>query len=250
MKLRLLCACLICALALTLCCACGETVRGDLSERFSSEQTVDYEGVKYRVKNRMATMVFLIVDDDAAPQEQIWMMGILSVDDSAKKIRPLFIDPRTLTKENATIFDVFSEGESLEARCVQLVEELNLLLPHPILGDYLALKIEGLDVLDGGVENASPDTLKQRLKTIKRDLEASGTNDLMDVLDRLSAYIETNMKTGAVVRIGDKTEYYDVLPSQNIAGEQLSEDGKTVIRLHADTLLPLYIDAFYEEKIW
>lgn len=250
MKKRIPCILLIICLLFSLSAASAETERGDLTARFSNEQTVVYESVNYRVKNRMATMVFLIVDEDAAPAEQIWMMGILSVDDALKQIHPLFLDPRTLAEDESLLYDVFAAGETLEERCVQLVEKINLLLPHPILKDYLALKIEGLDMLDGGVENASPATLKQRLKDIKRSMEASGTNDLMDVFDKLSAYIETNMKTGAVVRIGDKTEYYTILPSQSIAGEEKTLHEKTAVVLNADALLPLYINAFYEEKIW
>lgn len=245
--------CLICSLAM------AESGRGDLTERFS-EPTLEYQGATYRIKNRLTTLVFLFVDELAPAEEQIQMLGILAVDDDLKRIVPFFVDGRTqITDESGRavqLYELYAQGEDGAQRCELLLKGLNALFPHDVLENYMAVEIKGLDLLDGGAQEAiagenQQAALKQRLKKIKAGAEGSSANDMMDQFSRLSEYIETNMKTGAVAKVADKAERYDVTASQTLPGETvITPDGSAYVQVKDETLLPMIIDAFYEEKIW
>ena len=243
---------LLIVLCILFSCAAAETVRGDLTARFSGSETLEYQDVTYRVKNRMSTMVFAIIDRQAAPEEAIWMLGVLSVDDTQKQIHPLFINPAMLIEESScAVYTSFAQDESWELRCQRLVATLNTLFPHEVLDNYFVLDVQGVELLGGGDENLSPDTLKSRLKALKTTLETNSTSDLLGVYDFLGDYIETNMKSGALIRIGDKTQYYEVLPSVTLpVCERTDNIGRVYAYPDEDALLPLYITVFYEEKVW
>lgn len=247
-----------CILCLTGTLAAAETARGDLSDRFS-EPTIEYQGVTYRVKNRLSTMVFLFVDETVEPQEQILLMGIIAVDDDQKRLVPFYVDSHTeIAGEDGQpqcLFEIYASGEDDEQKCLQLVEALNTLFPLKVLESYMAVKVEGLDLLDGGAPETDADAdrqaaLKQRLKRIKATAAGASSNDIMSQFSAMSEYLVTDMKTGAVAKIADKANRYEISPSSVLPGEMLEEEQGMVYRIDEEELLPLVIDAFYEEKIW
>ncbi len=247
-----------CILCLTGTLAAAETARGDLSDRFG-EPTVEYQDVTYRVKNRLSTMVFLFVDETAEPEEQILLMGIVAVDDDQKRLVPFYVDSRTeIIGEDGQprrLFEIYTSVEDDEQKCLQLVQAINALFPLEVLESYMAVKIEGLDLLDGGAPATEAGTdrqaaLKQRLKRIKAEAEGASSNDVMSQFSAMSEYLVTDMKTGEVAKIADKATRYEISPSCLLPGELLEAEQGMVYRINEEELLPLVIDAFYEEKIW
>lgn len=214
--------------------AAAETERGDLTARFSSDETLVYQGVTYRLKNRMTAMVMAVTDRQAAPQEAVWLLGMLAVDDAQKQMHVLLMDP--------AVYLQGAVGEEGPRRGEVLLDLLNALLPHRALERYLLLDVQGLDLLDGGAAAAAPETTRSRLQGIRTWLEEKSSAEWLTLLEALSGYMETDLQPGALIRIGEKAKDYQVLPAVllPVCGGAIPE---------GEELLPLYIPAFYEEKI-
>lgn len=245
------------ALLLVLCLlavsACAETVRGDLSERFGDIPRIEYEGQSYALKNRITTVLAMGIgkgEDDQALSDVNFM---LVIDDNAKTFTVMEIPPDTLvefpmddgTHSNIRFQDVFALGADLDDGGVKMVRAMNTLLGEDLVEHYLAFDAQGAVVLDG--ELAAIANTRDRLKAMKALVEGMDSDQLNDTYKLLGDYIITDMKSGAVMKVIDKMDRYEVLPRLMLPGEACeASDGGTLFNPDANEILKLRVNAFYE----
>lgn len=254
MRRRLLiCLTLLLALFLSAGCASAETVRGDLTERFSDIPRIEYEGQSYALKNRITTVLAMGIgaDEEGKPRADVNFM--LIVDDDAKTFSVVEIPSDTLvqisredgTPWNMRFQEVYGLGADPDEGGLKMLEALNSILEEERVEHYLAFDAAGAVVLDK--ELASIEDTKERLKAMKTLVEEMDSNQLNDTYKLLGDYIITDMKSGAVMKVIDKMDRYDVLPRITLPGAQYNaNDGGTVYIHDTNEILKLRVSAFYE----
>lgn len=253
--------------------ASAENAAADLQARFGGADALQYQGKSYVPKNRSSTMMVAICE-----KGQLQLLFLISVDDDAKRIVPVSLDILTAIEEfdNNTLYYIYNHGSypadasitREDADAQRLLEAVNSLFPQPLVENYLVLNVEGLDQLDGG---ANPDpaltpaeNTKIRLKALAKSAMGASSSQQMDIADALSGYLDTDVKTGAMMKIMDKAQRYEILPTQTIPGtpfqpEAAEDTGGDVpmdtprnlpIALDESLLLALTVEYFYEENPW
>lgn len=243
--------------------AWAETERGDLTERFSDEITVEYNGVTYRLRSRLTTVLAMGTSRTTDPEGQVRVeyLAMIVVDDDLNQITPIQLDVRTLVPaadgETVQLRMCYGQEEDAKLNCEQVLQAVNALLPDAILEHYVALDIDGLDMYDDEealAAAAAGDTealFKARLRTLQAEAESASSSELNALFNELSDYIVTDLKSGAMMRIADKVDRYDVLPTVDIAGEVTADAaGGEVYQIDTEDLLANVVSTFFEEKIW
>ena len=267
------------ALGLLLCMlssmAVAEEARGDLSQRFADVKTIEYDGKTMRMKNRLTSILFAVVDYEAQGPDALLFAALAVVDDDLRRITPVqlcrSLAVETQTGELQPLYAAFADGGTQQARSEALLAAVNSLFPEAAVGHHVVLDVRGLDVLDGGSFAASeqiavqPESamgtkeamaqaeldLKARLRSIKNGADEAGSDELMDMFDALSGYFVTDMKSGALVKAADKTERYEIVSTAQLPGGNLpAEAGGYVFVPDADAVLAQAIEIFYEETFW
>lgn len=155
----------------------AETVRGDLSTRFSSESDIEYEGVTYRLRKRLTTLLIAGTDkreDEAAASMEFRNGGqadfllLLVLDANRDTIQPIQINRDTMTE--ITVLNVLGKvsgtrtaqlclahgfGDGAEQSCELLVSAVSGSLRDVPIDDYMALSLDGIAAFNdalGGVE--------------------------------------------------------------------------------------------------
>lgn len=254
MRRRLsICLALLLALILLIGCAKAETVRGDLTERFSDIPRIEYEGQSYALKKRITTVLAMGIGADEAGNARADVNFLLIIDDDAKTFTVIEIPADTLvqvpledgTSWNVRFQDVYAQGASPDEGGLKMVETLNGLLDEERVEHYLAFDANGAAVLDA--ELASIEDTKERLKAMMALVEAMDSDQLNDTYKLLGDYIITDMKSGAVMKVIDKADRYERLPRIMLPGVPYNaNDGGTLYVHDTNEILKLRVNAFYE----
>lgn len=241
------------------------SAQNELENRFSDIPTLEYNGVNYRLKNRLTTVLIMgtaretaEVDKGAVRAEFIAM---LVVDDNAKTITPVQIDSLTPVAVEGmeaaeAMRTLFSAGEDQHISCDTLRQGMNGLLQAEILEHYLSLDIDALEpydalaVVEEGDDQTPKAVMKRRLKALKAQAESSNSDELNDLFTSLSDHIVTDMKTGAIMKIIDKADRFEVLPSVYVPGAYALENEKEIFVVDEAGFQEIIINTFYEENIW
>ena len=201
--------------------AAAEETYIDLQERFGDVQTYEYEGATYYMKNRVSTTLVLCAN--LPPEGQTGagnaeLILILPIDDDAKTASPIQFDAGMtagwLEGEDAgkTLGELYAQAENADEGSLRLMEAINALFPAAVIEHYALLDLRGLPNLDGienTAENVAGEALVERLKAIKTATEANPDADLKGMLNALTGYIVTDMKSGAMIKVVDKVDRYD-----------------------------------------
>lgn len=253
MRKKLLGMLLVLLLVLSAASAYAETVRGDLSERFNDIPKIEYEGQTYALKNRITTVLAMGIGKDESGNPRTDVNFMLVVDDDAKTFSVMEIPVDTLvqviredgTPWNMRFQDVYAAGTDSDDGGLKAVETLNAVLGEARVEHYLAFDAEGAAVLD--IQLASIKDTKERLKAMMTLVEEMDSDQLNDTYKLLGDYIITDMKSGAVMKIIDKMDRYEVLPRIKLPGAQYNaNDGGTLYVADENGILKFRVNAFYE----
>ena len=245
--------CLLLALVLSIGCAAAETVRGDLTERFSDIPRIEYEGQSYALKKRITTVLAMGIGSDESGKPRADLNFMLIIDDDAKTFSVIEIPADTLvqvphedgTLRNMRFQDVYALGGTPDEGGLKMVENLNSLLDEERMEHYLAFDAKGAAVLD--IELAAIEDTKERLKAMMALVEEMDSDQVNDTYKLLGDYIITDMKSGAVMKVIDKMDRYEVLPRIMLPGAQYNaNDGGTLYVHDTNEILKLRVNAFYE----
>lgn len=246
--------------------AMGEQNRdaqSDLENRFNDVPTLEYNGMTYRLKNRLTSVLILgtALETEGAeigvPRAEF--VAMLVVDDDAKTITPIQIDclaPVSVEGMEAAevMRTLFSKNEDQTVSADVLRQGMNGLMNEEILEHYLALDIDSLeeyDALSEPQENETPKAvMKRRLKALLAQAESASSDQLNDMFVSMSDHILTDMKTGAIMKIIDKTDRYEVKDSVYVPGDYALENEREVFDIDEAGFLEIIVNTFYEEKIW
>jgi hypothetical protein len=144
-------------------------------------------------------------------------------------------------------------GEDDEAGCLQMLSVVNGMLPLQMMEHYLALDSDGLTEYDPGETEGltAAEIFKNRLKTLKAQAETYSTDQLNDLFYELSDYIVTDMKSGAIMKIIDKADRYEILSSIHVPGEYVMEgDAAAAFVPDEAALQEIVMSTFLEENPW
>lgn len=238
-------------------------VQSDLENRFNDVPTLEYNGVTYRLKNRLTSVLILgtALETEGAeigvPRAEF--VAMLVVDDNARTITPIQIDclaPVSVEGMEAaeTMRTLFSRNEDQKASADILRQGMNGLMSEEILEHYLTLDIDSLesyDAVSAPEENETPKAvMKRRLKALLAQAESASSDELNDMFVSMSDHILTDMKTGAIMKIIDKTDRYEVTDSVYVPGSYVLENEQEVFDVDEAGFLDIIVNTFYEEKIW
>jgi len=245
-------------LVVMMLCACGahaETVRGDLSERFGSEVVLTYQDTEYQVRKRLTNVLFLGTElNEETQRYETVMMIVLSIDDNQKLITPIMLDCAkecVSTEENEeiaevrTLGEVISQYEEVKEGAEAVVNEVNALLPDVLIKDYLALDLAGLTLLDGRTDAE----YEERMRSIATQFTDISTGDINRLLEELSPYLTTEMKSGGLMKVVDKTERYDRKSMLRLCvQEELLQNNPRLTLWTDEVWLGTIIETFLEKK--
>ena len=248
-----ICACLLAGTAF------GETERGDLSDRFSEIPRIEYNGASYSLRSRITTVLLMgVARDEALGRDVSDFTALVVLDDNAKRIMPVRLDGNLMVElEGAELplREVYAQGEDQEENCLRMVDAVNALLGEALIDDYFAFEVEGASAVDGYVPVEG--NTEEQLRALKAVLEEKSLDELSEQYAQLSDYIITDMKSGAVMKIADKSERYErlhsvPLPTLAEGAQDVSAEaqGNAYLRADAQAILPLLVDLFYEEDKW
>jgi len=230
----------------------------DLAARFE-EGTVEKDGVNYRLRKRLSSTLIICtetIEGVATPG----FMCILSTEDNEKVISVAYLDTMVLCADEGensdlTLSELFIEklpGADPKAAGAAVLEEVNALIGETLVGDYLVFDVAGLETIEGlpecdvtGLDRI--ESMKARLKNAKNYAETLPSDSATDLIGKLSAFLATEMKSGALIKIADKAERYQTNPSIHLeAAPETDADGREYIRLEPGRLFDTLFDIFYE----
>jgi len=231
----------------------AETAEGDLPEQYPEEITLDVEGVPYRLKKR-STFALVICVENTENEAFSGYMGVLAVDDNAKNLMLIELDDRMAAladDEEMRLSDAYLSGEALQESSLMTLEVLNRILPYGVVDHYIVFDMKGLEVLEGypGYDSgaASEEDVKQRLKRAKACVEGLPSNQVSDVLEKLSGYVKSDLKSGALMKIADKAEKYEILPTVHFLNSTLQlVDEKEFMIADEQEAYRISVESFFE----
>ena len=221
MRLKKLLSMLLVLMLMLAQAAFAEETYVNLDERFGDVPTYEYEGKTYYMKDRVKTTLIMCANLDEYETEGVGsaeLIILLAIDDDSKRVLPIQLDGDMIVSwvegapEGITLNELFAAKTDAAEGTLAMLDAMNALYPSAVINDYAVLDLEGLPLLDGvenTEENTSGDGLMERLRTIKGTVEQSSTSEMNDMLDSMSEYIVTNMKSGAMMKVVDKTDRYD-----------------------------------------
>lgn len=252
----------VCFVLLAICMvasgAGAETERGNLEERFEDILKIEYEGVSYQQRGRLTTVLGMGIAENEQGVRQADYAVILVVDDNQKIMSAVEIAPETIVQVpsgtegeewNMCFSDVYALGGDPDENCLRMLEEANKVLGLELVEHYMAFDMEGVKVI-GGEEMAQGDT-KTQLKALKDMLMGMSSDQLNETYALLGDYIITDLKSGAAVKIIDKADRYEILPTMDLPGIEVDAgESGIVISPDAGGILKLVVDVFFEESVW
>ena len=255
MRRILLKFCLVPLLILSLCAGVclAETVKGDLSDRFSDIPSKEIDGVKYMLRNQLTVVLLMGVMEDAELGGNVSdFTALLVIDDDERRISPIRFDGNTLVEvegqpQPVPLRQVYMLGEDPERRCQLMVDAVNSLLGEERITDHLAFDLRGQAVIEG-YQPVEGDAETQ-LRALKAALETRPTGELTDLYAQLADYITTNMKSGAAAKVADKAQRYEVVDSVPLPTLPLAE-GELNPSVDAQAVADLVLSLLYQPSNW
>lgn len=250
---RALGRCLILVLALSLLAgaAMGETVRGDLTERFANIPQIEYGGETYYQRSRLTSlMVTGILPDekDGAPRTDF--VAVFAIDDNEKRITPIYIDGQTTVEiegESLPLREVYALGEDPDENCLRMVDTVNGLLGGELLEDYMAIDLDGITAV--AAFSQLEGNTRERLHLLRLILEKIPSKQLNKMYGEISDYVVTDMKSGAVMRVLDKTDRYEIAETVDLPVLPAQAEGDPILP-DAERILEMVIGVFYDTKLF
>jgi len=234
----------------------------DLGDRFSDIPSYEYNGTTYYMKDRVNTTLVMCVNlnDDGMSAGTVELMLLLVIDDDAKTVTPIQLDPAMTVdwledgEETLTLGEIFSGAANADEGSIALIAALNALFPEDVIEHYALFDLRGLPVLDG-IENDETNTtgevLVDRLKAAKKAAEESGADDATDMLDSMSGYIITDMKSGAMMKVVDKVDRYDRPSRTYFPVLEPADENDTRVMGDMEAFEAIMIELYYETgSIW
>lgn len=258
-RLMRVCILIILVFSLLLTCVQAETVRGDLSQRFDNIiEKYESNGKIYRLRSRTSAVLAMAIDEDENGIKLARFARLLLVDDENKQLAMLNIPENMLVQVtgnaegelwNMRFGDVYQLEGTPDENCMRLVEAVNRLLGQDMLESYIAFDLEGGAVFNGGAPLSG--TTREKLSVLKEIADAMSTDELSSLYAELGDYIITNMKSGAVMKIIDKTDRYERQDTEQWPGtEILTENNISVYVTDAQALEENKLAFFYAESNW
>lgn len=262
-------------LALSPCALAEENAQADLQARFGGQATLQYNGTSYAVKKRNTTMMIGVCEDG-----QLQLCYLLAVDDNLSRIVPIRLDIGAAGEAfgGKTLSMIYQQNippedasiSQADANAQRLLAAVNALFPEPLIESYLLLNAEGLALLDGGPapdpELSAAENNKNRIKAIAKTAMNATSSQQMDMVDQISAYLVTDVKTGALVKIADKANRYEVVDTLWFPGMHVQQaapetaEGElpvpcdvlqvTPYTLDQEALMQMLVEYFYDETAW
>ena len=241
----------------------AENAQADLAARFGDEASYEYGGKAYAPKKRSTTLLFAAHDESG-----LQLCYILAVDDALDRIAAICLPVDTLCPDGLTLAETYAqhlppEDASIpqpEADSMRLLDAVNSLLPEPLIESRLVLDARGLHLLQLAAvpaEEGLPgdEALKARLKALLQLADALPSSEQMQLLDALSAYLATDVKTGAMMKIADKAKRYELPPTVFLPGAYPApENGDAAAPQpyipDGEALPAFLIEYFYDENPW
>lgn len=258
-RLFKLCVAVALLAALLAGAAVAETVRGDLSERFSDIPSLEHNGKAYSLRGRLTTVLLMgIVPDAALGRDVSDFTALIVIDDNEKRITPVRIDGNTLVElpgggQKMRLREVYGLGEDRDENGLRMIQAVNGLLGFELVTDYLGFELEGASMIPGYAPVAGD--AETQLRALKADLEQRSTEELNDLYATLGDYIVTDMKSGAVMKVGDKSQRYEMppsvaLPLMPLPEAEQPETADAAREIDPDAVRELVIGTFFEERRW
>lgn len=235
--------------------ATAETSRGDLSSRFDNIPQVEYQGKNYSLRNQLTTVLLMgILTDEETGVDEADFIALIVVDDDAQRMTPVQIDADMLVSQmgasqEVPIRTVYASGEDREENCQRLVSTVNEILGENLINYYFAFELKGAASIEGfaSVEGDA----EAQMRALKTFLEDKSVDELTELNEQLADYIITDMKSGAMVKIMDKSERYERPDMIDLPVLQEPGEGDMVwMRPDADAIFEMVVPLFYVESIW
>ncbi len=235
----------------------AEAVKGDLSERFDDIPKIEYEGENYILRNQLTTILLMgILTDETSGKQKADFIALLVVDDDERKMSPIQIDSNLMVESSEAggavpLCELYPLSDNSEENCLRLVDAVNGLLGEDLINYYAAFELEGMAYIDG-VEMVEGDAETQ-LRALKSVLEQKSLEELTALNEELADYIITDMKSGALAKVMDKSERYerpdmvDLPVKPALSGEDA--DTSEVV-LDETGALEMLVPLFYTKSIW
>ena len=245
------CLMLMLTLALLAGAALGEPVRGDLTERFASIPRLEYEGETYYLRERVSTVMLAgILPDEEDGELRTDFVALIAIDDNEKRITPIYIDGQTITEvegESVPLREVYALGEEPKENCLRMVDAVNGILGSELIEDYMAVDLDSITALPE-FSSLEGDT-RQRLHMLRVILEAIPSKQLNEMYGTLSAYLVTDMKSGAVMRVIDKADRYEIAEKVDLPVLPTEEEGAPLMP-DAEQILEFVVGVFYKTELY
>ncbi|MBR3928524.1 MAG: hypothetical protein IKJ65_05915 [Clostridia bacterium] len=198
----------------------AETVTGDLSNRFQDGVVLEHEGVNYRLKKR-ATFSLIICVNNLVQDQFDGYFGILAVDDNAKSLSLIELDERVASDVDGVVqrlSDAYLSGADKQEGSLNALFLINQIFPYEAVNHYIVFEMEGLAVLNDypGFDTSEYENLegtKQKLKYAKHYVENLPSDQWSALFEHVSKYLKSDMKSGAIMKIADKAEKYERMPT-------------------------------------
>ena len=231
----------------------AETVEGDLSDRYQNEIVFEHNGVNYRLKRR-ATFALVICVDNASTDKFDGYFGILAVDDNTKSISVIELDSRVTVSLESEIYrlsDAYLSGSDMHEGSQMVITLLNQVLPYDILDHYIVFDMDGLDVLSGysdfdNAEYENAANAKQKIRFAKNYVETLPSEQLSKLFEHASGYIKSDLKSGAIMKLADKAEKYERIPTLYLLESTAYSAEDEYVYLDEVEINEVLIDVFFE----
>lgn len=251
---RMIHVCLVLALVLS-GVTVAETGRGDLSSRFEDIPQVEYQGKTYSLRNQLTTVLLIgILPDETTGVDEADFIALIVVDDDAQCMTPVQIDADMLVRqsdgaEEVPVRTIYASGDDREANCQGLVSTVNGILGEDLIDYYLAFELRGAANIEG-FEPADGDAEAQ-MRALKVFLEGKSVDELTKLNEQLADFIITDMKSGAMAKIMDKSERYVRPDMVDLPVYQEAGDGDAIwVRPDTEAIYEMVVPLFYTESIW
>ena len=244
--------CLLLALGLLMGAAPGETERGDLDGRFADvAMRKEYGGETYYRRSRVsAVMVTGVLPDATDGQPRTDFAVLFAIDDNERRITPVYIDGSTIVAAEGNLLplrEVYALGEDPEENCRRMVAAVDGLLGGALIESFVAVDLDGVTMI-AEFSKLEGDA-RERLHLLRLALENIPSKQLNRMYGAISEYLTTDMKSGAVMRLLDKTDRYEIAGTVDLPTLPAeSEDG--TLAPDGARILELVIELFYSTELF
>lgn len=234
----------------------AETERGDLSTRFEDVPRIEYNGENYSLRNQLTTVLLMgILEDEATGEAQADFVALLVIDDDERRMSPVRINADMLVSlpdsgETLPIRSLYAQGDGRDENCLRMVSAVNGLLGEELINYYAAFELKGAAQIEG-YEPAEGDAEAQ-LRALKTVLDQKSMDELTELNKQLADYIITDMKSGSLAKVLDKSERYDQiamvdLPTESVEG---GEGEEAMVIPDEEAIFEMIVPLFYMQSIW